>query len=373
MEATRYRIVLKGELMDGYDAAAALQALGKLFAQPPEKLRGLFDGKPIALRQELEQDRARQIQARLHSLGIKCLIQPVGGQVDDAPVAAGPVAGSKLSLQSVCPKCGLALTRADKCLHCGIVPAEWKPEAQPETDPDEPLLRLFVDSNGDKYAAKFGRFHKAGGYAFTWHWPALFVPVLWALYRRLWGWAAIMFVSMIVPFAFLVWPATANYIYYRHAKKELARLGPSARANAIAAAGGTDARAVWMVLGLVLLLAGGAGVVLRKNVDSANFYAHAAEKTKLTVPDTPQGRQTLAALRGAALNVDEWRERGNDVGTVSLERLLVDLNKSEEEFLDGWGNPVRVSPTPDAFMVTSPGPDGVLDTADDIRFEPEVR
>jgi Zn ribbon nucleic-acid-binding protein len=372
MEATRYQIVLKGELMDGYDAAAALQALAKLFGQPPERLRGIFGGKPITLRQELDLERARQIQARLHSLGIKCLIQPVGGLAVEAPVPERPAAGANLALQSACPKCGHHLTRADKCVHCGIVPAEWDPEASPETDPDEQLLQIFVDSNGEKYAAKFRRFYTARGYAFTWHWPALFVPVFWAIYRRLWGWAAIMFVSMIVPFAFLVWPATANYIYYRHAKKELARLGPSARVNVVAAAGGTDAKAVWMVLGVVFLLAGGAGVVLKKNVDSANFYAHAAEKTKQDIPDTAQGRRTLAVLRLAALNVDEWQQRGNDVGTVSLEKLLVDLNKNEEEFLDGWGNPVRVSPTPDAFMVTSPGPDGVLDTADDIRFEPDV-
>lgn len=49
------------------------------------------------------------------------------------------------------------------------------------------LFRLAVGPAADYYAPRFHAFERAGRGSTAWHWPALFVPALWAFYRRLWG------------------------------------------------------------------------------------------------------------------------------------------------------------------------------------------
>ncbi len=52
--------------------------------------------------------------------------------------------------------------------------------------------------------------------------------MLWMAYRKLYGWALVVFLLSLVPFLnILLWPVwglTGNYLYYEHTKKKILNL-----------------------------------------------------------------------------------------------------------------------------------------------------
>ncbi len=93
--------------------------------------------------------------------------------------------------------------------------------------PDE--LALFIGRNVALYQQRFRKFtaFESSEYAPTWHWPAFFVPWLWFLYRKLYLWSLIAFVTGLIPLvnwaARIGWGMTAHYLYYKHARKKIMR------------------------------------------------------------------------------------------------------------------------------------------------------
>jgi hypothetical protein len=57
----------------------------------------------------------------------------------------------------------------------------------------------LMGKNAERYISTFRKFRRENGtvrFAFTWHWPAFFVPWIWMLYRKLKGWS----VALVFPF-----------------------------------------------------------------------------------------------------------------------------------------------------------------------------
>jgi hypothetical protein len=89
----------------------------------------------------------------------------------------------------------------------------------------------FVGDNADKYLRKFKKFNVDGvdKFEWTWHWPAFFFGFWWLLYRKVYVWRVIGFfaaiIALIMPYWFFVssfvYALIANYIYYKHAKKQI--------------------------------------------------------------------------------------------------------------------------------------------------------
>jgi hypothetical protein len=48
------------------------------------------------------------------------------------------------------------------------------------------LYRVAVGPRADYYCPRFMRYERAGHFLPSWHWPAFFVPAVWAFYRKLW-------------------------------------------------------------------------------------------------------------------------------------------------------------------------------------------
>lgn len=99
------------------------------------------------------------------------------------------------------------------------------------------------------FLARFRRFDARGGrWTFTWNWPALFFPLLWLLYRKMYAWgAALLLVELVImpaaaasPGASLLVtaavvfgvPASANWLYFRHVRKVVARSREAAASDA---------------------------------------------------------------------------------------------------------------------------------------------
>lgn len=160
-----------------------------------------------------------------------------------------------------CRQCGGAFTIVESIAESSVPPSE------------DQLWRSFIGPNADRYLETFKKFSGPGGprFALTWHWPAfLFEPFLWFLYRKMYLYALVYAVGPVVAFYFtqdlsadLVWRVmagvSANYIYYWHAKEQLAKiqsqrtLDSAVRDRMLSDGGGVQPYVVWVGMGLFAL------------------------------------------------------------------------------------------------------------------------
>lgn len=167
------------------------------------------------------------------------------------------------------------------CHQCGAPfalearPATIEPDqVAPQTDTE--LMKAFIGPNADRYLETFKKFSGPGGpqFALTWHWPAfVFEPFLWFLYRKMYVYALIYAIGPAMAFyitqdlsADIVWRViaggSANYIYFWHAKEQLAKIKNErgttgeARQQMLGELGGVQPYVVWVGVGLLVLKIG---------------------------------------------------------------------------------------------------------------------
>jgi hypothetical protein len=157
-----------------------------------------------------------------------------------------------------CAKCGTKNEdTATTCSQCQY-------PLSPITEDESPLSQeamykaLIGPKNQEYYLNEFAKFDAAGKTSTSWHWPAFFVTFYWLLYRKMWPTAvlyyftptiAILIIAVlggvfgaifgfstsagifvcVLYLAYLVasfiLPAMhANALYYKHCKKEIARI-----------------------------------------------------------------------------------------------------------------------------------------------------
>ena len=110
------------------------------------------------------------------------------------------------------------------------VKASVVPSDESKIEVTEEDFSHFTGKNADKYLPKFKKFNVDGvdKFAVTWHWPAVFFTFFWMLYRKLYLWALFVFVFLKITaylalLAAIIFGMTANYIYYKHAKRKIIR------------------------------------------------------------------------------------------------------------------------------------------------------
>jgi hypothetical protein len=166
-----------------------------------------------------------------------------------------------------CRQCGKEVNEGETfCRHCGAKVAAVQPGGgfRGATTRNEEDLAAFVGKNADTYLAKFRAFSENGAdsFAATWHWPAFFFSFWWTLYRKMYGWAALVLFLGCIPYigflAMIAFGVSANYLYYKHARKkilELSTLPASSmeRSAALARAGGVNNVAL-VIVSIVLIV-----------------------------------------------------------------------------------------------------------------------
>ncbi|MDY4560283.1 MAG: DUF2628 domain-containing protein [Peptostreptococcus porci] len=134
-------------------------------------------------------------------------------------------------------------------------------------------LELFVGKNTQYYAPKFEKYSDTDSKV-GWNWVALFFPVMWLCYRKMYAYAVGYFVltnlilqsehfiengiiSKLTLIIWLVFPLFANYIYYKFAKKKVETcdgiVNEEERKEKIGALGGTNGWAVVIAIVLVFI------------------------------------------------------------------------------------------------------------------------
>ena len=451
----KYRIILTGFLAEGVNENDAANGLSKLLKLDIATVQRLFDGKPHPIKRELEKERAERLQLKLSKIGVMSNLeviavkgitiesieptfvapQPSSDEVEEDGFSLVPMDDrekAKIPGTIVCPKCGHQQDDSSKvCESCGIAFAKYNPQKEQnkgtsdsvsDTDDkanEEELLKAFINENDEIYMRKFIPFQrKPGKFSFSWHWPAVFVPFLWAMYRKLWGWAAIiwitstflpMMISMQVFEAmagsmvngdipdmggmwivqlinialWLIWPFTVSYIYYRYATSKVAVIRHNYTGNMAfqeaAEQGGTSSMGV--VIGVVFNIVAGsilmaamttkmAGVgeqmvtEMQQQVETGDGYARQFANQKASAEETA----TLFGLQAIAMSIKVWSlQMGiESPEQITRDKLETDAGLSNEIWTDSWGHEIRLKTDFDSYSLQSPGPDGVYDNEDDL-------
>ena len=152
--------------------------------------------------------------------------------------------------------------------------------------------------NAEYYVSRFKRFDEQGVKA-SWNWPSFFLSFYWLLYRKMWGWGALYFLSpYILGFAFVLlsmaWegailfyaptyiaatfillPMYANAIYYSRIRKIISKAQASSdhregQLRRVAAEGGVGVAAaiVLLIASPILLI----GVLSAISIPAYNDY-----------------------------------------------------------------------------------------------------
>jgi hypothetical protein len=276
MPAQRYRIVFEGKILKARDPDEVKGNLTRLFKINNEKIGRYFVGRPIVIQSDVDYQMARKFQQAFRMAGAICRVEAMESYPEsvsafvsvqqDAPKSAAPAVFQ-------CPKCGFEQQRSDRCIHCGIIleisgSRRSSHRAQVTWQEEERNFAAFIENNADKYLNKFKKFNISGvdRFSVSWHWPAFFVGFWWMLYRKLYLWALIAFVLLLIPviniLAWITWPMSANYIYYKHVKRRIAKFKASSPSlhlpSSLPHVGGVNG---WVAtLGIVMLVLVIAGV-----------------------------------------------------------------------------------------------------------------
>ena len=93
----------------------------------------------------------------------------------------------------------------------------------------EDEIAAFIGGKAQQYLLKFRKFSVGGIDCFsaTWHWPAFFIGFWWLLYRKMYLWAFVYFILLIIPYvnvaAWITLSISGNYLYYRYVKGKILR------------------------------------------------------------------------------------------------------------------------------------------------------
>jgi hypothetical protein len=99
MSEKTYLVALTGRLVEGMDTARAAVNLAELFKVPESRAAALLTGRPVVLKNGLDQTTARRYQAALRDAGLLAQVMAAAGAAQDG---AGAVADAAVA-QAVNP------------------------------------------------------------------------------------------------------------------------------------------------------------------------------------------------------------------------------------------------------------------------------
>lgn len=125
-----YQVLFSGEVALGNSVDAVRDKLARELGIDDRKARALFSGRTVVIRSQLDEDEAKELQARLARLGAVCRIKSLAAprtpdmQIDkDALRMEGQNEHTLKDITAAhveCPRCGHLQLEASHCNQCGI-------------------------------------------------------------------------------------------------------------------------------------------------------------------------------------------------------------------------------------------------------------
>lgn len=476
MDRASYQVVLTGELVSGFTREAVLAALARLFQTSAARLVGVFDGGDYAIDDKLTTEEAAALQKRLERLGARARVERV------VPGQAGyALTGLQLPRQDEpsdaglmhCPACGHQQLVARSCDECGVVfadynrkraaerkamgasagsavPPQRRPPAAPRT-PQAGARDIHASANArwskdwldegdelptEEYHLKLFMGRQSGQLAEacakmmlgrrtrlmpTWAAGAVISPFLWAMYRKMWAWGLVIFITeILVPVVLftlaasqdggrelmlagvgvlllnrVLWPAILKSLYCRHARRTILymnRLSPTYAADIdIATRGGTSRTSVFVGVVLAMVVS----LLAWSIVDT--LYVHWARAVPAfppsavlpeTVPAETQAQDNAVKAQNEALvnenhwvatrnklrvlgqRISGWFSGGNaaDPAKLDMGAIAAAMSLDADTVLDGWGRPIAYESDGLGYRLISAGPDGKFGNSDDVEY-----
>ena len=337
---TKYRVVLEGTIVPEANREDVLQSLARIFSSNPMKMESLLQGQPVSLKKEYLEDDANLICRKIRKAGAECRIEEI----------------PEVELDILSEDTLLPVENRDFPPGFGGAVVRDGSEARESKLGKDVMFRLmmtYVNRNVDFYSRKFKKFGNPRNPTFklTWNWPALFFFFPWALYRKMWVYAAIYVVggmvlalytpSILITLGWMfLWPCIANYLYFKQAAGAAqAAIAKPGSDKTLAKSGGVSRLAV--VLGIVFTM-----------VVSSMTSNSPAGRTSLTM-------SYLASSLKLLLVADE-----NNKNQQAINDFVATLENGEIK--DGWGNSIQIETEPSEYLLRSAGPDGNFRTGDDL-------
>lgn len=247
-----------------------------------------------------------------------------------------------------CQQCGRPLADDEStCPHC---------QGSSGAD-DLACYRALVGEKRQAYYLRhFAHFDGAGKTSASWNWPAFLITFYWLLYRKLWLPALLYF---LLPYAFvainplanaihpllsallnllfalalfIVPPLYANALYYRHCRKQMAKVRAREQSRErqltlLAARGGTSSIAIVV---MALLLIAMIGIIAAIALPAYQTYTLRMQTSQVEY----LGRETtksLSAYYEANLTLPESLQQANIAPTASplIRRMALDAGSGE--------------------------------------------
>lgn len=339
------KVVITGRVLEGTDKGAAVRQLATLLKCPSQKAAQMLSGRPTPVGKPMQHQMAARYRSRLESIGVECDIQTAanesGRRVEDTK---------------------------------GVLPS------------------LVEARRRDYYVRKFNRFDKRHGRFFpTLNILALFVPLLWFIYRGLPLPAILTGIAyasgnvFVIAAAHVMAAFTAEYLYFRRLARYRERyaMASAEMQKRILTRGGVSSRNV-MIAGMVswLLLTGFAVFTvldvkgrlrdqeLAKSEQQNRIQAEQRRQQQIR-DNAPEQLQHLALHIKMRLGEEDAKRSG--VGFPDTKAALIKgLQLDPARFKDVWNRDISYEKQHNAFVLKSPGEDGVTGTSDDLLQEQKV-
>ncbi|MFW5825541.1 MAG: hypothetical protein ACOCVV_11335, partial [Marinobacter sp.] len=116
-----YQLIFRGECQPGTDVQTARDNARALFKASVEQVERMFSGRPVVIRNRLEQDQAEKYRAVLARHGMVAYVEPMAEQLAAAPPASpepspspGPSAPERASAPDPAPGKGPSIEPGDR-------------------------------------------------------------------------------------------------------------------------------------------------------------------------------------------------------------------------------------------------------------------
>lgn len=314
MSGEKFRLVLSGNLVDGFDRNDVEEKLARLMRLPLKHVHTLLQGKISKIPRELNFEKAERLCKKLNACGAESRIEPVIRKTADKQEADNPIRAEEDILQPTSDEAEIVDSLDLDLLDANMPTPQGAQSIVIESDPRE--WNVFSDAADEE---------EEGGSGQVFEQP-----------NRVQG---------------QDWKSIGSLLLSN--KKFILMLGG---------------------LSLMILLVLFYFFISDSGNNAAGVRKQPEVQNRNKAPADPELALTQEHAEGLSRQVRVWMVQygSGDPMLVTLDRLKQDLEISAKEMVDGWGTPLRYEPAERSYVIRSAGPDKSFETKDDLVKKAEM-